>query len=265
LLHAADYSLQANRKTREGPPHPDRDAQFAYVNAPVARFQRQHRPAVTVDTKKKELLGDFKNAGREWQAKGRPVPVRVHNFLIPEQGKAIPYGVYYLTRNEGWVSVGIDHDTALCGPRDWPVVAPDGPARLPAPALLITVDAGGSNGPRLRLWKWALHQFATRTGLTITVCHFPPGTSKWNKIVHRLFSHIAMNWRGKPLVDLVTIVSLIGETRTAAALRVRSEVDRGRYPRGVAITDDQLAQIDFTPHDFHGDWNYTIRPRRRKA
>lgn len=267
LLHAADYSLQANRKTREGPQHPDRDAQFAYVNAQVERFQRQHRPAISVDTKKKELVGEFKNAGREWQAKGQPVPVRVHDFLIPEQGKAIPYGVYDLTRNEGWVSVGIDHDTASFAVhaigRWWRLMGR--PAYPDTPALLITADAGGSNGPRVRLWKWALHQFATRTGLAITVCHFPPGTSKWNKIEHRLFSHIAMNWRGKPLVDLVTIVSLIGDTRTAAGLRVRSEIDRGRYPMGVAISDAQLSQINLTPHAFHGDWNYTIRPRRRGA
>lgn len=263
LLHAADYSLQANRKTREGPQHPDRDTQFAYVNAQVQRFQRQHRPAISVDTKKKELVGDFKNGGREWQGKGRPVPVRVHDFLIPEQGKAIPYGVYDLTRNEGWVSVGIDHDTASFAVhairRWWRLM---GRSAYPdTTALLITADAGGSNGPRVRLWKWELQQFANRTGLAITVCHFPPGTSKWNKIEHRLFSHIAMNWRGKPLVDLVTIVSLIGDTRTEAGLRVRSELDRRRYPMGVAITDRQMSQIDLTHHDFHGDWNYTIRPR----
>jgi len=267
LLHAAGYSLQANRKTREGPQHPDRDAQFAYVSAQVQQFQRQHRPAISVDTKKKELVGDFKNGGREWQGKGQPVPVRVHDFLIPEQGKAIPYGVYDLTRNEGWVSVGIDHDTASFAVhairRWWQLM---GRTAYPdTTALLITADAGGSNGPRVRLWKWELQQFANRTGLRITVCHFPPGTSKWNKIEHRLFSHIAMNWRGKPLVDLVTIVSLIGETRTDAGLRVRSELDRRHYPMGVGITDAQMAQVHLTPHDFHGDWNYTIRPRRSRA
>jgi hypothetical protein len=267
LLHAAHYSLQANRKTREGPQHPDRNAQFEYVNAQVERFQRQHRPAISVDTKKKELVGDFKNGGRDWRTRGSPEPVRVHDFLIPEQGKAIPYGVYDLTRNEGWVSVGMDHDTASFAVhaigRWWRVM---GRSAYPdTPALLITADAGGSNGPRVRLWKWELHQFANRTGLAITVCHFPPGTSKWNKIEHRLFSHIAMNWRGKPLVDLVTIVSLIGDTTTAAGLRVWSEIDRRRYPMGVDVTDHQMSQINLTPHTFHGDWNYTIRPRARMA
>jgi len=266
LLNAADYCLQANRKTREGPQHPDRDAQFQYLNDQVRRFQRQHRPAISVDTKKKELIGDFKNPGREWRPKGRPEAVRVHDFLIKEHGKAVPYGVYDLTRNEGWVSIGIDHDTASfavhairrwwnrMGRRAYPDTT----------ALLITADAGGSNGSRVRLWKWELQQFATRTGLAITVCHFPPGTSKWNKIEHRLFSHIAMNWRGKPLVDLVTIVSLIGDTTTDEGLRVRSEVDPGRYPKGVVIRDEQMAQIQLEPHTFHGDWNYTIRPHRKK-
>ena len=266
LLHAADYSLQANRKTREGEPHPDRDAQFQYLNAQVKRFQRQHRPAISVDTKKKELIGDFKNAGREWRPQAEPEPVRVHDFLIPANGKAVPYGVYDLTRNEGWVSVGIDHDTASFAVhtirRWWRVmgrqVYPD------TTALLITADAGGSNGSRVRLWKWALQQFANRTGLTITVCHYPPGTSKWNKIEHRLFAHIAMNWRGKPLVDLATIVSLIGETTTDTGLRIRSEIDEGRYPKAIKITDDQMARLQLTPHTFHGDWNYTLTPRARK-
>jgi transposase len=263
LLHAADYSLQANRKTREGRQHPDRDAQFHYLNAQVRGFQRQHRPAISVDTKKKELIGDFKNAGREWRPKGRPEAVRVHDFLIKENGKAVPYGVYDLARNEGWVSVGIDHDTAsfavhtirrwwkLMGRRAYPDTT----------ALLITADAGGSNGSRVRLWKWELQQFANRTGLAITVCHFPPGTSKWNKIEHRLFSHMAMNWRGKPLVDLATIVTLIGETTTNAGLRIRTEIDRGRYPNGVIITNEQMARVHLAPHAFHGDWNYTIHPR----
>ncbi len=263
LLHAAQYSLQANRKTREGPQHPDRDAQFRYLTAQVRRFQRQHRPAISVDTKKKELIGDFKNAGRDWRPKDSPAPVRVHDFLIPAQGKAVPYGVYDLARNEGWVSVGIDHDTASFAVhairRWWKCM---GRSAYPdTTALLITADAGGSNGSRVRLWKWELQQFANRTGLTITVCHFPPGTSKWNKIEHRLFSHIAMNWRGKPLVDLLTIVSLIGETRTEQGLRVRSEIDTGRYPMGVVISNAQMAQLQLEPHTFHGDWNYTIRPR----
>ena len=263
LLLAAEYSLQANRKTREGPQHPDRDAQFQYLNAQVRRFQGAHRPVISVDTKKKELVGDFKNAGRAWRPQGDPTAVRVHDFLIPAQGKAVPYGVYDLARNEGWVSVGIDHDTASFAThtirRWWHCmgrrVYPD------TTALLITADAGGSNGPRVRLWKWELQQFANRTGLTITVCHYPPGTSKWNKIEHRLFSYITANWRGQPLVDLVTIVSLIGDTTTATGLRVKSEVDRGRYPQGVVITDEQMAQVQLEPHAFHGDWNYTIRPR----
>ncbi len=265
LLHAVGYSLQANRKTREGPQHPDRDAQFRYLNDQVRRFQRQHRPAISVDTKKKELVGDFKNAGREWRPPGRPEDVRVHDFLIPQQGKAIPYGIYDLARNEGWVSVGIDHDTAGFAVhtirRWWKVMG-----RVAYPdtsALLITADAGGSNGARVRLWKWELQQFANRTGLAITVCHFPPGTSKWNKIEHRLFSHIAMNWRGTPLVTLATIVSLIGATTTEAGLRIRSEIDPGHYPQGVVITGEQMARVHLEPHVFHGDWNYTIRPQRR--
>ncbi|MGH7634652.1 MAG: ISAzo13 family transposase, partial [Gemmatimonadaceae bacterium] len=221
LLHDAGYSLQANRKTREGPQHPDRDAQFQYLAEQVRRFQRQHRPAISVDTKKKELVGDFKNAGREWRPPGGAEAVRVHDFLIPDRGKAVPYGVYDLTRNEGWVSVGIDHDTAsfaVHAIRRW--WSQMGRRAYPdTTTLLITADAGGSNGSRVRLWKWELQQFANRSALTITVCHFPPGTSKWNKIEHRLFSYIAMNWRGKPLVDLVTIVSLIGDTTTAEGLR----------------------------------------------
>ena len=266
LLHDADYSLQANRKTREGPQHPDRDAQFQYLNAQVERFQHQHRPTISVDTKKKELIGDFKNGGREWRPQDRPEAVRVHDFIIPSLGKAVPYGVYDLARNEGWVSVGIDHDTASFAVhtirRWWNRMGRQ--AYPDTKALLITADAGGSNGSRVRLWKWELQQFANRTGLVITVCHFPPGTSKWNKIEHRLFSHIAMNWRGKPLVDLVTIISLIGETTSEAGLRVRSEVDPGRYPQGVVITDTQMAQVHLAPHAFHGDWNYTIRPRVKK-
>jgi hypothetical protein len=263
LLHAAGYSLQANRKTREGPQHPDRDAQFRYIAAQAGRYQRQHRPVISVDTKKKELIGDFKNAGRAWRPAGQPDAVRVHDFLIPAEGKAIPYGIYDLARNEGWVSVGVDHDTASFAVhairRWWRVM---GRAAYPdTPALLITADAGGSNGSRVRLWKWELQQFATRTGLAVTVCHFPPGTSKWNKIEHRLFSHIAMNWRGQPLVSLAAIVSLIGATTTEAGLRIRSEIDRGRYPMGRVITAAQMARIALEPHTFHGDWNYTIHPR----
>lgn len=267
LLQASGYSLQANRKTREGPQHPDRDAQFRNILDHVRRFQKRGQPAISVDTKKKELVGDFKNAGREWRPRGTPEPVRVHDFLIPEQGKAIPYGVYDLHRNEGWVSVGVDHDTAglaVNAIRSW-WKRMGRPAYAQATSLLITADAGGSNGPRLRLWKWELQRFANRTGLSITVCHFPPGTSKWNKIEHRLFSHIATNWRGKPLVSLAVIVNLIGSTTTVAGLRVRSEIDHGSYPQGMVVTDEQMAQVNLKPHGFHGDWNYTIRPAKRQA
>jgi hypothetical protein len=267
LLHECGYSLQANRKTREGSRHPDRDAQFRYINDKVRRFQKRRQPVISVDTKKKELVGDFKNSGREWRRKGDPEPVRVHDFLIPKQGKAIPYGVYDLNRNEGWVTVGIDHDTASFAAnairRWWRLMGR--PAYPGASSLLITADAGGSNGPRLRLWKWELQRFANRTGLSITICHFPPGTSKWNKIEHRLFSHIAMNWRGKPLVSLAAIVNLIGSTRTDAGLRVRSEIDRNAYPQGVILTDDQMAKVRLQPHRFHGEWNYTIRPKPGKG
>jgi hypothetical protein len=219
-------------------------------------------------TKKKELLGDFANKGRAWRPQGQPHEVRVHDFIVPRTatggGKAIPYGVYDLQRNEGWVSVGIDHDTASFAVqairRWWRRMGR--PAYPAARRLLITADAGGSNGARTRLWTWELQRFATQTGITITVCHFPPSTSKWNKIEHRLFSHIAMHWRGTPLVDLATIVSLIGATRSTAGLHVRSEVDRGHYPSGVKISDAQMATIRLQRHLFHGDWNYTIRPAR---
>lgn len=267
LLHTLGYSLQANQKRREGSQHADRDAQFRYINDRVRRFQRRRQPVISVDTKKKELIGDFKNAGREWRPKGDPDVVRVHDFVIPAKGKAIPYGVYDLRRNEGWVSVGIDHDTARFAVnairRWWKVM---GRAAYPtATSLLITADAGGSNGPRVRLWKWELQQFANRTGLTITVCHFPPGTSKWNRIEHRLFSHIATNWRGKPLVSLAAVVSLIAATRTTTGLRVRSEIDRRRYPKGVIVTEDQMKKVRLRHHAFHGEWNYTIRPTVRAS
>ena len=267
LLAALGYSLQANEKRREGRQHPDRNAQFQYITEQIRRFQRRHHPAVSVDTKKKELVGDFKNGGRTWRPHGQPAPVRVHDFLVPAQGKAIPYGVYDLRRNEGWVSVGIDHDTASFAVntirRWWHVM---GRAAYPAAtALLITADAGGSNGARLRLWKWELQQFATRTGLAITVCHFPPGTSKWNRIEHRLFSHIAMNWRGQPLVSLATIVSLIAATRSTSGLRVRSELDHRRDPSGISVPTATMEAIQLVRHSFHGDWNYTIRPSHRRC
>jgi hypothetical protein len=263
LLAAAGYSLQANRKTREGPSHPDRDGQFRYINRHVRRFQRARQPVISVDTKKKELVGDFKNAGRPWRPKGQPEPVRVHDFLIPERGKAIPYGVYDLTRDAGWVSVGIDHDTATFAVRTiarwWQKM---GRPRYPgARSLLITADAGGSNGARVRLWKWELQRLATRTGLAITVSHLPPGTSKWNKIEHRLFSYISRNWRGQPLASLAVIVNLIAATRTTTGLRVRCELDRGAYPKGREITDAQMAALHLQPHRFHGNWNYTLHPQ----
>ena len=267
LLATAGYSLQANRKTREGASHPDRDAQFRYINRQVRRFQAAAQPVISVDTKKKELVGEFKAPGQQWRRRGQPEPVRVHDFIIPENGKAIPYGVDDLTRNAGWVSVGIDHDTASFAARTirrwWQTM---GRARYRrARSLLITADAGGSNGPRVRLWKWELQQLANRTRLAITVCHFPPGTSKWNKIEHRLFSYITTNWRGQPLVSLAVIVNLIGATRTAAGLRVRCELDRRAYPKGQEVSDDQMATLNLAPHRFHGDWNYTVHPKRRRA
>jgi hypothetical protein len=268
LLHHLGYSLQGNVKTREGQQHRDRDAQFRYLAETVARAQRRGQPAISVDTKKKELVGDFKNGGRAWRRKGEPDRVRVHDFIIrdPGHGKAIPYGVYDLRRDEGWVSVGIDHDTASFAVnairRWWRQMGRD--AYPQARSLVITADAGGSNGPRVRLWTWELQRLANRTGLTITVCHFPPGTSKWNKIEHRLFSHIAMNWRGTPLVSLAAIVSLIASTHSRSGLRVRSELDRRRYPDGVTVTDAQIATVRLTRHEFHGDWNYTISPTSKR-
>jgi len=266
LLHKLGYSLQANQKSREGPQHPDRDAQFRYINSQVRRFQKAEQLTISVDTKKKELIGDFKNQGREWRPAGDPETVRVHDFLIPEQGKAIPYGVYDLQRNEGWVSVGIDHDTASFAVnsirRWWKRVGH--PLYPGANELLITADAGGSNGSRLRLWKWELQEFANRTGLAISVCHFPPATSKWDKIEHRLFSHIAMNWRGKPLVSLATVVSLIASTRSEVGLRIRIDIDRGhRWKRSVSIPTastgtgtTRFAQ----PHDDHITQSFTDGP-----
>lgn len=263
LLSEAGYSLQANRKTREGPNHPDRDAQFQHINRLVRRFQGRNQPVISVDTKKKELVGDFKNTGREWRPAGQPERVRVHDFLIPEKGKAVPYGVYDLTRNAGWVSVGIDHDTssfAVHSIRRW--WEEMGRPRYPrARELFITADAGGSNGTRVRLWKWELQQLADRTGLAITVCHFPPGTSKWNKIEHRMFSYISRNWRGKPLASLAVIVNLIAATQTTTGLRIRCELDPRRYPEGQKVSDDEMADVRVRRHSFHGDWNYTIYPR----
>jgi hypothetical protein len=264
LLKGAGYSLQANRKTREGASHPDRDAQFRYLARLVTQCHQHRQPAISVDTKKKELVGDFKNVGREWRPHGQPATVRVHDFLDPTLGKAIPYGVYDLANNEGWVSVGIDHDTAAFAVnaiRLWWTRM--GRHRFPrARTLLITADAGGSNGPRSRLWKWALQCFADDFGLTLSVCHFPPGTSKWNKIEHRLFSFISQNWRGQPLVSHEAIVNLIAATTTRTGLRVKAALDARRYNTAVQVPDEVFDRLKITPHRFHGDWNYTIAPRR---
>jgi len=263
LLRAAEYSLQSNRKTREGASHPDRNAQFEYISSLVRNFQQRSQPAISVDTKKKELVGDFKNAGRTWRPQGEPENVRVHDFLIPELGKAIPYGVYDLLNDQGWVSVGIDHDTAefACNSirRWWGQM---GHRRFPrARKLLITADGGGSNSPRSRLWRLCLQKLADTTGLVLTLCHFPPGTSKWNKIEHRLFSFISSNWRGQPLVSHQAIVNLIAKTTTRSGLVVRAALDTHRYETSVKVSDEQLARVRLKEHDFHGDWNYTISPR----
>ena len=264
LLVQRGYSLQSNRKTREGAQHPDRNAQFEHINARVKRQLARRQPTISVDTKKKELVGDFKNAGREWRPKGHPQEVRVHDFIDKRKGKAIPYGVYDLGRNNGWVSVGVDHDTAAFAVgtirRWWRDMGRRHYRK--ARSLLITADSGGSNGSRLRLWKWELQKLADETGLSITVMHLPPGTSKWNKIEHRLFSFISQNWRGKPLLTHATIVNLIGATRTGGGLRVRCVLDTDRYPPKVSVTAEQMASIRLTRHDFHGDWNYTIKPRQ---
>ena len=263
LLREMGYSLQANRKTREGSNHPDRDAQFGYINQQVTAALAAGEPAISVDTKKKELVGDFKNAGRDYHPKGQPEPVRVHDFLIPELGRAAPYGVYDIGENAGWVSLGIDHDTASFAVnairRWWQTM---GQARYPkATRLMITADGGGSNGARVRLWKLELQRLADELGLAITVCHLPPGTSKWNKIEHRLFSFITQNWRGKPLISHQVIVQLIAATTTKTGLKVRCELDPNSYPAGIKVADADFDCINLQRHDFHGEWNYTISPR----
>jgi hypothetical protein len=263
LLHRAGYSLQSNRKVREGDSHPDRNAQFEHINAEVVAFQRRGQPVISVDTKKKELVGDFRNGGREWRPQGEPDEVRVHDFQDPALGKAIPYGVYDVTNNQGWVSVGIDHDTAKFAAeairRWWRKM---GAKRFPnAKKLLITADGGGSNGSRCRLWKIALQGLADKTGLELSVCHFPPGTSKWNKIEHRLFCHITQNWRGKPLVSHEVIVNLIANTTTQTGLTIRAELDTRRYETGIKVSDADLAALRLKKARFHGDWNYSLSPR----
>ncbi len=262
LLRGLGYSLQANRKTKEGGSHPDRNAQFEHINSKVKRFLASRQPVISVDTKKKELVGDFKNAGRELRPQGNPEEVRVPDFLIPELGRATPYGIYDLARNTGWVSVGWDHDTAAFAVesirRWWRSM---GESVYPqAKRLLITADAAGSNGPRVRLWKVELQKVADETGLRIAVCHFPPGTSKWNKIEHRLFSFISQNWRSNPLISFEVIVNLIAGTTTAKGLKVRSELDTNTYPAGAKVSDKQLAQVRLRPDAFHGEWNYEIHP-----
>lgn len=263
LLKEVGYSLQSNQKTLEGKTHPDRNAQFEFINARTEEFQAAGQPVISVDTKKKELVGDFKNGGREWRPQGEPEQVRTHDFIDPELGKAIPYGVYDVTRNQGWVNVGIDHDTpefAVESIRRW-WRCMGRPCYPEATALLITADSGGSNSYRARAWKTELQRLADETNLTISVSHFPPGTSKWNKIEHRLFCHITENWRARPLVDHETVVQLIGNTRTQAGLRVRARLDTHSYSIGIRIPDEILSAVALEREDFHGEWNYTIIPR----
>ena len=265
LLRELHYSCQGNRKTREGGQHPDRDAQFHHINSTVKAAIRAGEPAISVDTKKKELVGDFKNAGRELRRAGDPEPVRVHDFKIPELGKVAPYGVYDIAANHGWVSVGIDADTgafAVESIRRWWYKL--GQARYPgAKTLTITADCGGSNGPRVKLWKRELQRLADETGLKITVAHLPPGTSKWNKIEHRLFAFITMNWRGKPLVSHQVIVQLIGSTTTDTGLQVACEIDGNLYPKGIKVSDAEMQAINIIRDAFHGEWNYTIAPNQQ--
>ena len=263
LLEDWGYSLQANHKTKEGDDHPDRDAQFEYINRQVRTFHRGSQPVVSVDAKKKELIGDFRNPGRVWRRRGQPEEVRAKDFPDKQLGKAIPEGVYDVGRNEGWVSVGVDHDTAeFAGAsirRWWQEM---GSSAYPkARRLLITADAGGSNGYRSRLWKVALQGLATDLGLRISVCHFPPGTSKWNKIEHRMFCHITQNWRGKPLRSRAIVVNLIGHTTTKAGLQIQAELDANAYRTGIKVSDEELAAIRLEKAPFHGEWNYTIAPK----
>ena len=263
LLHELGYSLQANRKTLEGAQHADRDAQFKHINRRVRAFQRLRQPVVSVDTKKKELVGEYRNGGREWRPKGQPERVKVHDFVDKELGKAIPYGVYDVTNDTGWVSVGEDHDTSAFAVetlRRWWLRM--GSAAYPeAKRLLITADGGGSNSSRSRLWKVELQKFADASELSISVCHFPPGTSKWNKIEHRMFCHIAENWRGRPLVSREVVVNLIGHTRTKQGLTIHSELDENSYPTGRSVSDEEMEGLHLIRDKFHGEWNYKLTPR----
>jgi hypothetical protein len=263
-LHELGYSLQGNYKTMEGKQHPDRNAQFEYINARVTKEIKAANPVISVDTKKKELVGNYKNGGREWHQKGKALKVNGHDFPSPDVPRAHPYGVYDLARNRGFVNVGTDHDTAtfaVASVRKW-WLSQGRRAYSKAKRLLITADAGGSNGSRLRLWKWELQRWADELRLPISVCHFPPGTSKWNKVEHRLFSFISQNWRGKPLVNYETIVNLIAKTKTTTGLKVSCRLDRRRYPTGRKVSEKEWASINLHRDNFHGDWNYEIRPRK---
>ena len=263
LLKEQGYSLQANRKTLEGGDHPDRDDQFRYINKQASTFINQSFPVISVDTKKKELVGQYKNGGKEWNPSGYPVDVNVYDFINPEIGKAIPYGIYDIARNSGWVNVGCDHDTSAFAVesirRWWNTMGSK--LYLGIDKLLICADGGGSNGSRVRLWKHELQCFSDETGLEVTVSHFPPGTSKWNKIEHRLFSHISINWRGRPLISHEVVVDLISATTTRKGLTVSAQLDQDNYPLKIKVSDEQMAQLNLHRHLFHGDWNYTIRPR----
>jgi hypothetical protein len=265
LLAGLGYSLQANRKTEEGKDHPDRDGQFEHITRKVRSFQHRGQPVVSMDTKKKEVVGNYRNPGQEWEPKGQPRPVKSKDFPDKELGKVAPYGVYDLTADEGWVSVGIDHDTAefavgslrrwwrRMGRRTYPG----------AKELLITADSGGSNGSRNRLWKVSLQGLADETGLDIAVCHFPPGTSKWNQIEHRMFCHITENWRGRPLISRAVVVNLIGNTQTRTGLRIQAELDGNRYEKGIKVSDEEMQSVRLRRDKFHGDWNYRIEPRKK--
>jgi len=265
ILHDLDYSLQSNRKTLEGKDHPDRDAQFRHINLTVKKSLGQGIPVISVDTKKKELIGDYDNPGRQWRAARQPIEVQGHDFPSPEVPRAFPYGIYDIGRNAGFVNVGTDHDTgafAVASIRGW--WRAEGKRIYPnADTILITADAGGSNGWRLRLWKLELQKFADQTAMAISVCHFPPGTSKWNKIEHRLFSFISSNWRGEPLRDYETIINLIAATTTAKGLKVTCRLDRRKYPTGRAVSDEQMRQVNLQPNKFHGEWNYCIKPNAK--
>jgi len=266
-LRKLGYSLQANRKSHEGSGHMDRNAQFEYISKKAGSFLTDHQPVISVDTKKKELVGNFKNAGREWRPKGAAEEVNVHDFIDPKLKRAVPYGVYDINSNTGWVSVGTDHDTAAFAVnairRWWKTM---GKSRYPKPkGLMVTADGGGSNGYRVRLWKIELQKLADELKFPITVCHLPPGTSKWNKIEHRLFSFISISWRGKPLRSFRTIVQLIAATTTETGLTVRAELDENKYPKGLKVSDAQIAAVNIFPHAFHGEWNYTIAPIKKRS